>query len=86
MAGHVFPTESHPGAAGRGVPFIEELARAVPLPCIAIGGIKPAHVAALREAGVHGIAAISGVWKGGAVDAERAVIEYLSRYDGYSGS
>ena len=86
VAGHVFDTGSHVGAPGRGVPFIEELVRKVPVPCIAIGGIRPSHVAMLRGAGVHGIAAISGLWRGDADDAERAAIEYLLAYDQYCGS
>jgi thiazole tautomerase (transcriptional regulator TenI) len=79
VAGHVFETTTHRGEAGRGLPFIEALRRATVLPCIAIGGIRPSRVGRLLAAGVHGVAAISGIWD--ADDAERAVIEYLSEYD-----
>jgi thiamine-phosphate diphosphorylase len=79
VAGHVFETKSHPGEPGRGVRFVEALRAATRLPCIAIGGIRPAHVRALRAAGVYGVAAITGIW--GAADAERAAADYLSAYD-----
>jgi thiamine-phosphate diphosphorylase len=84
VAGHVFDTPSHPGAAGRGDALIRGIARAVPLPCIAIGGIRPEHVPALRAAGAWGVAAIRGIW--GARDAERAAIDYLSGYDRHGDS
>jgi thiamine-phosphate diphosphorylase len=79
VAGHVFATATHAGTPGRGLGYIEEILAAAPLPCIAIGGIRPHHIAALRALGVYGVAAISGIW--GADDAERAASEYLSAYD-----
>ena len=45
---------------------------------IAIGGVRPEHIPALRAAGAHGVAAIRGVWH--ARDAGAAVIEYLSAH------
>lgn len=84
VAGHVFDTPSHPGAAGRGDELIRGIARAVAAPCIAIGGIRPEHVPALRAAGAWGIAAIRGIW--GARDAEQAATDYLSGYDRYGDS
>jgi thiazole tautomerase (transcriptional regulator TenI) len=79
VAGHVFPTTTHPGTPGRGVGYIQQVVGATSLPCLAIGGVRPEHVATLRATGVHGVAAISGIW--GADDAERAAREYLSAYD-----
>jgi thiamine-phosphate diphosphorylase len=84
VAGHVFDTPSHPGAAGRGGELIREISRAVATPCIAIGGISPEHVPALRAAGARGVAAIRGIW--GARDAEQAATDYLSGHDRYSDS
>ncbi|HEX6966369.1 MAG TPA: thiamine phosphate synthase [Gemmatimonadaceae bacterium] len=84
VAGHIFETASHPGAPGRGLRFLRELATATPLPCIAIGGVRPEHVAELVAAGAYGVAAISGIWD--ADDAERAASEYLSAYDALRGS
>jgi thiamine-phosphate diphosphorylase len=62
-----------------GPALLERLVRYSGIPIVAIGGIVPQHVAPLRRAGVHGIAAIRGIWD---VDhSERAVIDYLSAYD-----
>jgi thiamine-phosphate diphosphorylase len=79
VAGHVFRTPSHPGAPGRGLDFVRELVAAAGVPVVAIGGVTPTDVPALRAAGVHGVAAIRGVW--GAADVERAVTAYLSSYE-----
>jgi thiamine-phosphate pyrophosphorylase len=66
-------------AAESGPVLLERLVRYSGMPIVAIGGIVPQHVAPLRRAGVHGIAAIRGIWD---VDhSERAVIDYLSAYD-----
>ena len=79
VAGHVFATASHPGEPGRGLRFAEALRAATRIPCVAIGGIRPSHVRALRAEGVHGVAAITGIW--GAADAERAAADYLPAYE-----
>lgn len=74
FAGHVFETPSHREAPPRGLGLISSLA-ALPLPVIAIGGVRPGHVAGLREAGAHGIAAIRGIWD--APDSGAAARAYL---------
>ncbi|HJR64540.1 MAG TPA: thiamine phosphate synthase [Gemmatimonadaceae bacterium] len=79
VAGNVFTTRSHPDAGPRGRALIESVSGAITTPCIAIGGIKPQHVAAMRQAGAWGVAAISGIW--GADDAEQAATDYLTSYD-----
>lgn len=84
VAGHVFDTPSHAGEPGRGLDFVRELAAGVPVPLIAIGGVRPEHVALLRAAGVAGVAAIRGVWAIDAVSAERAALDYLSAHDASS--
>jgi len=61
VAGTVFETPTHPGSAEARVPFIEEVAAAVSIPVIAIGGVRPEHVTTLRQAGAYGIATIRGV-------------------------
>lgn len=82
VAGHVFTTRSHPGEPGRGEALVHAIVARVRVPLIAIGGVRPEHIPALRAAGAHGVAAIRGVWGAGdASDAERAAIDYLSRYD-----
>ena len=83
VAGHVFETESHPGEKGRGPAFVADLATAFSLPIIAIGGVRPEHVAALRAAGAYGVAVIRGVWH--ASDAGAAVIDYLSAHGASAG-
>jgi thiamine-phosphate diphosphorylase len=60
VAGNVFPTESHPGSPGKRIDFIEMLASAVPIPIIAIGGVKPGNVSDLLAAGAYGVATIRG--------------------------
>jgi thiazole tautomerase (transcriptional regulator TenI) len=80
VAGHVFSTASHPGMPARGVALVSEVVRSTALPCIAIGGVRPGFVGALRDAGAYGVAAISGIW--GAPSAEAAATDYLSHYDG----
>ena len=84
VAGHVFETPSHAGEPGRGLEFVRGVAAAVPLPLIAIGGVRPEHVARLRSAGVAGVAAIRGIWASDAASAERATLDYLSAHDASS--
>lgn len=83
VVGHIYATRSHEGIAGRGVGLVAAVAHQTTLPCIAIGGVRPAHVGTLRDAGAFGVAAISGIW--GAPSAESAASDYLSRYDGARG-
>lgn len=59
--------------------LLGQLVRFSGIPIIAIGGVLPVHVAELRRAGVHGVAAIRGVWD--VEHSERAAIDYLSAYD-----
>jgi thiazole tautomerase (transcriptional regulator TenI) len=83
VVGHIYATPSHEGIAGRGVGLVAAVAHETQLPCIAIGGIRPAHLGTLRDAGAYGVAAISGIW--GAPSAEGAATDYLSCYDGARG-
>jgi thiazole tautomerase (transcriptional regulator TenI) len=84
VAGHVFPGDSQVGEEGRGEAFIASVIERTSLPVIAIGGIKPRHVRAMRDAGAWGVAVIRGIW--GASDAEAAATDYLSAYDADGGS
>ncbi len=66
VAGTVFETPSHMGRAPARAAFIEQVCKAVEIPVIAIGGIRPEDVASLRQAGAHGIATIRGAgWEHG---------------------
>jgi len=60
--GHVFSSASKPGIKPRGLSALTEVCLAVSIPVIAIGGIEPANIAAVREAGAKGAAVISSVW------------------------
>jgi thiazole tautomerase (transcriptional regulator TenI) len=79
VVGHVFDTPSHAGNAARGAHMLRDVSAATTLPVIAIGGVRPAHIGALREHGAYGVAAIRGIWR--ADDAESAAAEYLSAHD-----
>lgn len=61
VAGTVFETPTHVDRAAFRIPFIAEVARAITIPIIAIGGIQPDDVAPLKAAGAYGIATIRGV-------------------------
>ena len=79
VAGHVYATASHPTEEARGEDLVRAAVAAARIPVIAIGGVRPADVPALRRAGAHGVAVIRGVWA--ASDADRAAIDYLASYD-----
>jgi thiamine-phosphate pyrophosphorylase len=75
FVGAIYPTPSHPGVAGAGAELITEVESAVPVPLVAIGGIRPEAVEELVKAGAHGVAVISGIWD--AEDSENALKGYL---------
>jgi len=58
LFGPVWPTASHPTAAPTGVAALAEVARAVRIPVVAIGGVNAARVAECHAAGAAGYAAI----------------------------
>jgi len=70
--------ESAQGQTDRGTALIERIVADHARPVIAIGGVRPEHVPALRAAGAYGVAVIRGVWN--ANDAGAAVIDYLSAH------
>ncbi len=61
IAGNIYPTRSKPGQEGHGLDFIRRIAEAGGLPVIAIGGVTPARVPEVIQAGAHGVAVISGI-------------------------
>jgi thiamine-phosphate pyrophosphorylase len=78
LAGTVFPTASHPERAPLGVSGLAAIA-ALGLPVVAIGGITPARVAAVRAAGAYGVAAIRALWDAPEPDvAARQMLEGLT--------
>jgi thiamine-phosphate diphosphorylase len=74
FGGAVYETSSHPGQRGRGDEFVRELV-GTGARIIAIGGVRPEHVAHLRSLGVWGVAAVSGIWE--ANDPSAAARRYL---------
>lgn len=76
MAGHIYDTPSHPDAPASGLGMLSAVRECVKTPVIAVGGIRPAHIASVLHAGAAGVAVISGIW------SERtpkdAVMRYLS--------
>jgi thiamine-phosphate diphosphorylase len=76
VAGTVFETPSHAGREGAKIPFIEDVANAVSVPIIAIGGVRPEHVPLLKVAGAYGVATIRGVdWERGMLRQHEAESE-----------
>jgi thiamine-phosphate pyrophosphorylase len=56
----LFPTQSHPGAPALGPLRWASLAQGLPAPCLALGGITPARLAAVPHSAA-GVAAIGGL-------------------------
>jgi thiamine-phosphate diphosphorylase len=61
IAGAIFATGSHPGAAPAGLGFLAEVAAAVGMPVVAIGGITPANAGDCLRAGARGVAVLSAL-------------------------
>lgn len=58
----IFPTDTKTDLGEPlGIEAISELKKASPLPLVAIGGINPSNVDAVREAGADGIAVVSAI-------------------------
>ncbi len=70
----IYPTESKPGARGRGCGWLAAELAACPIPVLALGGITAGRVAEVRAAGAFGVAAIGAL--GGAPDPEAAAREF----------
>ncbi|WP_436374628.1 thiazole tautomerase TenI [Cytobacillus sp. BC1816] len=61
LFGHIFRTDSKKGVPPRGTGSLQALKKAVEIPVLAIGGIKPEKVPEVLEAGADGIAVMSGI-------------------------
>ena len=75
-AGHIFDTDCKKGVPGRGLPFLQEVCRAVTIPVYAIGGIDRSRIAAVRRAGASGACLMSGLMR---CEDAGAVLEALER-------
>ena len=80
VAGHVFPTASHPSQQPLGLDGLARIVAAAPCPVLAIGGITPERVAPAITAGARGVAVISAICE--AEDPRAAARELRSAVDG----
>jgi thiamine-phosphate pyrophosphorylase len=72
----IYPTESKPGAAGRGEAWLARATRGLRIPALALGGLRPSRVAAVLGAGAWGVAAVSAL--GAAPDVESAARDFAA--------
>ncbi|WP_338587245.1 thiamine phosphate synthase [Paenibacillus sp. Y5S-9] len=70
--GHVYSTNSKPDLDPRGLHALAEVSRSVSIPVMAIGGIEPGNIHAIRSAGAQGVAVISNVWASDSPDRAAA--------------
>jgi thiazole tautomerase (transcriptional regulator TenI) len=61
VAGHVYPTPSHPGAAPLGLDGFARVVAASRIPVLAIGGVTVDRVAEVVAAGASGVAVIGAI-------------------------
>lgn len=64
IAGHIYATTCKPGLPPRGLAFLREVTATAELPVYAIGGITPARLKEVREAGAAGGCAMSSLMRG----------------------
>ncbi len=83
LLGTIYPTASHPGAAGGGPALVRAVRAAVRLPVIAVGGIDATTLGAVLDAGADGVAVLRTV--GMAADPGRATATLYARVHGDSG-
>jgi thiazole tautomerase (transcriptional regulator TenI) len=80
MAGHIFETPSHAAEPARGLEFLRQICQASSVPVIAIGGIQPRDVKAVRDVGAYGVAVVRGIWDARAGAAHAYLGELARRY------
>ena len=61
VLGTIFETQSHPGKAAAGLSLVADVAAAVRIPVVAIGGINPGNAASVMAAGASGVAVITAI-------------------------
>ena len=76
VLGTIFESASHAGRAAAGTRLVRDTTVRTVLPVIAIGGITAARIAAVADAGAHGVAVLGGVWRAG--DPEAAAAQYVA--------
>lgn len=75
LYGHIFPSASKPGLPPCGLQALEEMAKKLRIPVIAIGGITPSNAPQVIRAGAAGVAVMSGILN--ADDPLSATKEYV---------
>ncbi len=75
LASHVFDTQCKTGLPGRGVAFIHEICNRVSIPVFGLGGIKAENIQGVYDAGVFGVAVMSGIM--GSKDVQKSCRELL---------
>lgn len=79
LVGPVFPTATHPDRQPLGLAPLADIA-ALGLPVVAIGGVTVERIPELRQAGVHGAAAIRALWDAAdPAGIARRMLEELTR-------
>ncbi len=63
LLGPAQPTLSHPGQPALGWEAFAHRVAGLPMPVLALGGLRASDMGRARDAGAHGIAAIRGVWE-----------------------
>jgi len=63
LLGAVMPTATHPGEVSLGWEEFARLSADLPLPVLALGGLRFSDMETARNAGAHGVAAIRGAWE-----------------------
>ncbi len=61
VAGTLYETPSHPGRRATGISWLSSQ-EPLRIPMLGIGGITPARVRKVRDAGAYGVAVIRGIW------------------------
>lgn len=60
--GHVYSSQSKQGQPPRGIFSLEEVAKSVSIPVIAIGGIDYERISEIKQTSAYGIAVMSGIF------------------------
>ncbi|HEX9016143.1 MAG TPA: thiamine phosphate synthase, partial [Chloroflexota bacterium] len=78
LLGTIFDSRSHPGVPGAGPGLVAEVARAVRIPVLAIGGITSSNARSVMEAGAAGVAVITAIQSApDLAGATRALLEAI---------
>jgi len=80
LFGTIYPSQSKPGVTAAGVGLLEVVAKAVPLPILAIGGVSMENIQELAATGASGFAGIS-IFAGSMKDFQKNVHQIRLTFD-----